>query len=577
MSHMAQPEPSPQAARSSVAVWAEVLARFPDPPAAFLHAAKILVQLEQAAEADELLADGQGRYPTNAAIAIEWARAAHARRDRGEAVLRCERLRMYFPDVTFGYSFAAVCLLELRRLDEAEALINAAYRRFPDHPDVLVQDASLAHARGQFDKAIALWERIRADHGSPAGYISGVASFRESRRYDEAEALALIAVEKYPDDPNAWIQYALLPHSREDWSEAAQRWECVRTQFPSRAEGYVSGAAALIKDSRFDEAENLLPRAIELAPWSRHSAFAHAELAIRRNDWVAALARWTQAQRLFPNEAFLSVMTLQARMRLLEVDEPGPDAAAEADLPPGPLDLHIGPGLPRTSEDGTPMRDIMMAFESLGAAKFGCEFGGVQRAFGAEPLGLLRWTDMTPLQIISALEARFDGVGTPDHTEVILHEHHGYKEYYTRDKDFGMMSHTFVRETAIMQDRMFVQSCRRLQYLKDSLIDDLENGTKIFVYKVFGCELSEEELDRLYKAMQALGKNTLLCVRRSDAAHTDTTVEQVKPGLMIGYMDRFLASEDGTVLSGEAAERVGRSWGVICAAAYIYWKAQSVQ
>jgi tetratricopeptide (TPR) repeat protein len=574
---MAQPEPSPQAARTPLAVWAEVLARFPDPPAACLNAAKILVQLEHATEADELLADGQRRYPTNAAIATEWARAAHTRRDHAEAVLRCERLRMCFPNSAFGYTFAAACLLELRRLDEAEALINEGYRRFQDHPAVLVQDASLAHAQGRFDKAIGLWERLRADHGSPAGYVSGVASLRGSRRYDEAESLALIAVEKYPYDPNAWIQYALVPHSREDWSEAARRWECVRKQFASRAEGYVSGAAALIKDSRFDEAENLLPRAIELAPWSQPSVFAHAELAMRRNDWVAALARWTQAQQLFPTNALPSARIFEARMRLLD-REPRPTAATvEAELPPGPLDLRIAPGLPRTSEDGAPMRDIMMAFESLAGSKLGCEFGLIQRAFGAEPLGLLRWTEMTPHQIISALEARFDGVGTPDRTELVLEQRQRDKEYLTLDSHFGMRSHTFVFETAIAQEKMLVQSCRRLRYLKDSLIDDLEKGTKVFVYKITGRNLSEEELDRLHRAMQAFGRNHLLYVRYSDAAHTDTTVEQVKPGLMIGYMDRFLASEDGTVLSGEAAERVGRSWGIISAAAYNYWKAQPAQ
>ena len=69
------------------------------------------------------------------------------------------------------------------------------------------------------------------------------------------------------------------------------------------------------------------------------------------------------------------------------------------------------------------MREIMLEFESLGGHPWGCEFGTVQRAFGAEPLGLLRWTEMPVEYIIKALKTRFFvGVGLPENTEIFEHE-----------------------------------------------------------------------------------------------------------------------------------------------------------
>jgi tetratricopeptide (TPR) repeat protein len=568
-------QPSSQTGQSAKATWAEVLARFPDPDAACLRAARILVQLGRLVEADELLTDGQARYPTSARIADEWVRLAHTRRDFLESARRCENTRARFPDDPAGYYGGAVCLRELRLYDEANALIEEGLAKFPNEPELLYQPGLLAYARGEFDKAIRWWDHVRTKYPNvPGAYIYGTAVLRESQRYEEAEAVASLAVQKFPHEPAAWFQHAFVAQERRDWPAAVTRWQQTRVRFPSRAEGYVHGVEALSQEQRFDEAEDLVRQAIGLFPSDRSVIFSHADLATRCNDWAAALTRWTQARRMFPNDPSISPQIFTARMRLFESD-PNAAAAIEAGLPLGPLDLSFAAGLPRISEDGTAMHEVMMAFESLGGNLLGCEFGGMQRAFGAEPLGLLRWTEMGPDQIIAALEARFDGVGTPDFTDLRLLEHDGRNEYITGDKRFGMASHTFIDDSEIPWERMFTQSCRRIRYLKDKLIEDLTNGTKIFVYKTSWRNLTEVEVDRLYEALQLYGKNTLLYVRYSDAAHSDSTVEQVKPNLMIGYVERFVGSKDGTALSGDAGERIARSWGAICVAAYKHWKAQN--
>ena len=47
---------------------------------------------------------------------------------------------------------------------------------------------------------------------------------------------------------------------------------------------------------------------------------------------------------------------------------------------------------------------MLLRFESIGSD---CEFGAVQRRYGAEPLGLLRWNDVDILSLEQALAACF--------------------------------------------------------------------------------------------------------------------------------------------------------------------------
>src|SRR5205823_6115235 len=116
-----------------------------------------------------------------------------------------------------------------------------------------------------------------------------------------------------------------------------------------------------------------------------------------------------------------------------------------------------------------------------------------QRAHGAEPLGLLRWTDMEPDGLIAALEAEFEGVGLSENTELITPPDIA-GEYGTRDLRFGMRMHTFISKREVPADKMYTQACRRLQFLRDKLLADLKAGEKIFVYKITARNLSDEEL-----------------------------------------------------------------------------------
>jgi hypothetical protein len=179
-------------------------------------------------------------------------------------------------------------------------------------------------------------------------------------------------------------------------------------------------------------------------------------------------------------------------------------------------------------------RELMMQLESLGDH---CEFGLVQRHFGAEPLGLLRWSGISPRNLALAITARFEGVGEPENTYVKLGAPGG--EYFAGDKRWFFM-HTFLRASEFSEEQVFRKACQRLGYLRTKLLEDLEAGNKIFVYKKHKGEMSEAELAELLEAFQgSFPRATLLVVRVGNSRHPPEHVEAVSPNLLLGYVDKF--------------------------------------
>lgn len=185
--------------------------------------------------------------------------------------------------------------------------------------------------------------------------------------------------------------------------------------------------------------------------------------------------------------------------------------------------------------------ELMTQFESLGQ---NCEFGLVQRRCGAEPLGLLRFAS-TPLPaLLAALKTRFRGLGEADQLDVQL----ANDEYLILDKRFGFLYHAWIKLGEASPEEIRQREERRLPFLRRKLVDDLEEGRKIFVYH--GMEpLSRAAMLSLVAAMRAYGPATLLWVELQDEAHPAGTVEMITTGLLKGYMDRFAPGENAHDLS----------------------------
>jgi hypothetical protein len=280
---------------------------------------------------------------------------------------------------------------------------------------------------------------------------------------------------------------------------------------------------------RLDDSAQLLREALEMFPGDADLEQSLAWTHNFRRDWPSALPLWAALKRKYPNKpnviSGITAALWEARQEL---------GIAQSEGKPAPFEIpeSLLSDNDAQADEKTAIRKMLLKFESIGDS---CEFGIVQRRFGAEPLGLLRWATTDPPQLIEALNTRLEGVGDPEHT--VIEEHDG--EYISWDRRYAMYTHTFTPVTAEPLDTFTGQHLRRLQYMKRKLLEDLESGKKIFVYKSDD-GLPDEHVRGLHDAIRGYNNTALLlCVRLQDDAHPMRTLEVLQEGLFIGYIDRY--------------------------------------
>jgi hypothetical protein len=205
-------------------------------------------------------------------------------------------------------------------------------------------------------------------------------------------------------------------------------------------------------------------------------------------------------------------------------------------------------------------RELMMQFESLGE---NCEFGIVQRAHKAEPLGLFRWASAPLKAVIAALDARFDRLGDSQCLRIRL----ANGEYMADETRYRLTYHTFAKEGEISAEALHEREYKRLRYLAAKLVEDLEESKKIFVCKRDRA-LSQDEIAPLFRALRAYGPNALLWVVPADPRNPAGNVELLDDGLMRGSIDHFADPE-----RVPATTSVG-VWTSICANAFAVRRGQ---
>jgi hypothetical protein len=203
---------------------------------------------------------------------------------------------------------------------------------------------------------------------------------------------------------------------------------------------------------------------------------------------------------------------------------------------------------------------LLMDLQSLGE---NCELGFVQRAAGAEPLGLFRWANTPRPNLLRALDARFAGLGEPDQLDIELD---GAGEYQVIDTRFGFRNHSyiFVASGATAAD-VKRRELTRLPYLARLLIDDLEGGQRLFCFHDAGAS-SQDRAAEVLAAINRYGSNTLLWVTRAQTEAAIGTASWVAEGLIRGQIDRF------EPLGNVRAPSMD-SWLSVIRAAHALWRA----
>ncbi len=578
--------------------------RFPSQGWPHVQLATALRRAGSIAEAEAVLLAGQRVATDDPALFGDHAELASERRDWTEGLRRFEIVRDRFPDTWWAYKRIADMLRAMGRNDEAETVLLAGQRMAPGEPALFGDHAELASERRDWAESLRRFEIVRDRFpGTPWSYKRIADTLRAMDRPDEAEAVLLEGQRQAPGEPALFGDHADLAFERFDWAESLRRFEIVRDRFPGTAWSYRRIADTLRRLDRTGEAEVVLIDAMEafpqdptalielcrltgqiaaedrrvpLAELGRMVAdriqrdgetldllYAMAQLAQIGGDYQDHLRQLMRIGEIHPNAPELSERIVAAREVLLGIGEAdGAGAADPAARPPRSDDL------PATAAE------LFALFESLGgggpdgSGEYGCEFGFAQRKLEIEPLSLLRWTGVTPPNLIRLLDHDFEGVGDPRST--LLVDIPTQADWHATDTRYGLYcAHTHLARLAVPMERAQKMMCQRMGFLARKLREDLGNGEKIFVYRYAGPIEDEAEVLALARAVNGFGPNVLLFVCRADERHPPFTVRQVQPGLLVGHLDWF-AQDRFVAATGFPANMTG--WTRICEAAYRLWR-----
>ncbi len=202
-----------------------------------------------------------------------------------------------------------------------------------------------------------------------------------------------------------------------------------------------------------------------------------------------------------------------------------------------------------------PDRDLLGEFVSIGA---NCELGFAQRHFGIESIGLLRFSGNRGLgSLIKLFETEFAGLGAPGSLRSTISWIEGQKEYMIWADEVGLFYHTWRNPDEVSQADVIAENEIKLAYLGRKLIEDLEDGEKIFVYKQ-SSRADLAEMLSLHAAMSRYGRTRLLWVGRVEAGRSPGDVEWIAPNLLRGAMASFDRAEEPCI----------DAWLTLCRNAY---------
>lgn len=387
----------------------------------------------------------------------------------------------------------------------------------------LCEQAEHAQMRGDCEEADALWRTMRAEFPNIWHSYAGCAvTLCSLGRYDDARELLSKAAARFPEERAIPLALGRLAQGLADWPAAEMHWRQALTFDVRPWWVYTELAGALEQQGRITDAEEVLLEAqLQAEEPNEITLFTYpAKLAWKRQDWATAATRWVEARRRFPHAAELPAKQYEALMRLGQHDP----AAYETTI----RDLGLEPL-------GESMGELMLRFESLGGTgpDGGCEFGCFQRQHGAEPLGLFRWAAVSPASLIACLNARFARIGEMDAIEIAPHE----GQWEITDTAYGTKMHSFVSIDEVTHDRMIVLASKRMRYLANKLIAELENPDKIFVLKVAWQHVTTLEIDGLSEAIRSYGNGHLLCGCAADEDHAEGTIVAASQTVFMGYID----------------------------------------
>lgn len=518
-------------------------------------------------EADATLSRWVACDPGHLALQLRHAFGAHHAGRYPEAAARWDEVRKRWPHVPIAWCGSAANRRELGDVHGAREIIAEALRRFPGDLVTITEAIRIHESLGDTAAVLALsremlrlepdrpqWRRQLFDRLLAAGLVEEAAAVLDVpaadgdpmlavrrpllalRCGDPAEAEAMLRHLAPLADADARIidelHRAAVERKLRHPGEACLLLAHLRRAKPDDPATRHHLCEALIRAGRHDEAASEIAAALDRFPQDDDLRCDRARLALKTRRWDEAVAAFDDLLSRRPDVSEIASLRAEAVMeRAMAALETGPreDGAATPAFAAERQDVGL-------VEDEA-VRRLLLGFESLGQD---CEFGLVQRRFGAEPLGLFRWNFTKTAMLREALNQDLIGLGDSEHTAMSLWDDY---EYYLSDRRWGFAFHTFVSRHEADRDALFASMCKRLGFLRRKLLTDLAAGDKILVHKTFDADV--DTVRALFASLRRHGPVRLLWVRAlthlpdGGAGHQAGLGAEIEPGLVTGYVSAF--------------------------------------
>jgi len=534
-----------------------------------------LLKEGRGADAEQAIVPAMASHPDDPSVWLAAAQIAEANGALISAACRWEQARTASPSTLAGWIGGCELALRLSQGEKVEALLREALARFPDDFDLQTLEAKSLALHKDWNAAARAWKKLLAQRPADPSLAHEAAQSLlgtpQGRRHRTGMVLEILRplIANHPDYETAFSLFVATLLDSGD-TEAAWTAGCtLHNTAPGNVELAIACANAALSKGAFAAAAALLLNArrtvetpspefeaVLIRAWSQAGEHDRAE-----KTGTAALER-------FPGDSRIVEQHVVAAMRRGALDvaeqrarfwsEKFPDSLALKKLITRVAPSAASPGVAKWNEQNASAA-LFMRFESLGAQRAGCDFGGIQAQFGANPVSLLRWANMGLEGLVYGLGCDFEGLGVPEHTRMETRRvGSGEEEYFVEDDRFSYVAHTFIKTHEAPADQVFKQTLRRIRFLREKLLEDLKAAERIFVFKLGG-DYSREKLQLLFSTLRRHGPNMLLCVALSDAEQTAGTIQQIEPGLILGRVSCLGGAADPSRRGTDSA-----GWQSIC-------------
>ncbi len=171
----------------------------------------------------------------------------------------------------------AINQLNQGRISQGEAMLSALYKRFPEHPNILFNYGMILSDKGQYNDAINILSKLTevSPNNAKAWNALAVAHIRDGKRSEAISELEK-SYQLDPEDPYTLRNLGALI-ANESLERAVYYFEKAADLLPEDPQAQYGYGKCLKDLGRYDEADIILKKAIELSPYSELAERAKEE------------------------------------------------------------------------------------------------------------------------------------------------------------------------------------------------------------------------------------------------------------------------------------------------------------